>query len=902
MTSEICHQDHLYKALKVLFPHLKIIQNARKTAKQVINTSTGYPQELDCWIPDLLLGFEFQDAYHYVAMWYVNVPLDVIKEKDEKKQKTVHMLGSTVITVPCWWHATNNNLVATILFHRPDLESQIGHASFSNPQQSLPIPLNPPSLFFSQTRITGIGELMLASFVSTISNLSPILFEHSFWWLGEKYDGIHCVWVPKEHRLYTRREKQIKIEVCHLRLLGGNLTCAIEGEIWNGRGMFSESQKIVERVSLSELPFMRVIAFDSPSLNLQKLPYEGRYHHMLSLVPCEHPFLNISFRRKCYSILQLHKTLNSIIDEGGEGVMIRMPMSKYEPGRSTLLIKFKASLGDSEALVVSVEDDQVNLQLPNGTTFEFQQIFNKNEPVPKKGDIVTIEYDNFVRKDVPANPKIVRIRADLSWEDVLYDFVSNSPHHDGKTLAFITKPTGYWTKNNGKNLRLFLEDFTRKRNLDPLLTETWYNISGRLFEDTKVRYVIYQEGSFVNTLVKIFPELNFDVCKFTTLPKGHFKVVANRKYFFDTIAQSRNFNPRIPENWYTLPPAVIFDKTEAFFIGTYYQGSYQDALLHIYPDIGLESKKFSYQPYGLRDKVAFRKRFFERYAKSKGFNPLIPENWYTIDDKDVKAQKHSVRTLQDYAQSVSRALISVFPNIGLVIDKFRFLPRGYWTKHRNRKQFFDDYARSNGFDPLVGSNWLKQPYSQFLAVKNAHAVMHYYKGNFRKAVNQIYPNLGIMQLQPKGHWANKNVQRDFFDSFARERGFDPLKPDNWYNVSYYALTEHKHAASIIAHFGSMKSALVNIYPDINLNISKFRTVTHYKHKSNRKLFFDKYAAENGFDPFFHKNWSRLESSFLLRPGARHLLKYYNGSVQKALDDLYPNTSTSSSSSFDTLAT
>ena len=50
---------------------------------------------------------------------------------------------------------------------------------------------------------------------------------------------------------------------------------------------------------------------------------------------------NISYRSKCFSTVQLHKTLKLIIDEGGEGVMIRMPKSVYEPGRSTLLIKFK---------------------------------------------------------------------------------------------------------------------------------------------------------------------------------------------------------------------------------------------------------------------------------------------------------------------------------------------------------------------------------------------------------------------------------------------------------------------------------------------------------------------------------------------------------------------------------
>jgi hypothetical protein len=39
--------------------------------------------------------------------------------------------------------------------------------------------------------------------------------------------------------------------------------------------------------------------------------------------------------------------------------------------------------------------------------------------------------------------------------------------------GFKAQPLGYWTTNN---MRLFLENFARDRNLDPLLPETWYEI------------------------------------------------------------------------------------------------------------------------------------------------------------------------------------------------------------------------------------------------------------------------------------------------------------------------------------------------------------------------------------------------------------------------------------------
>jgi signal peptidase I len=43
-------------------------------------------------------------------------------------------------------------------------------------------------------------------------------------------------------------------------------------------------------------------------------------------------------------------------------------------------------------------------------------------PKPKKGDVVTFEFDYGPRTVGPANPKINRIRKDVSWEEVLRDY------------------------------------------------------------------------------------------------------------------------------------------------------------------------------------------------------------------------------------------------------------------------------------------------------------------------------------------------------------------------------------------------------------------------------------------------------------------------------------------------
>lgn len=40
----------------------------------------------------------------------------------------------------------------------------------------------------------------------------------------------------------------------------------------------------------------------------------------------------------------------------------------------------------------------------------------------------------------------------------------------------IPRPLGYWTKNEGANMKLFLDDFAKKRNLDPRNPNDWYTV------------------------------------------------------------------------------------------------------------------------------------------------------------------------------------------------------------------------------------------------------------------------------------------------------------------------------------------------------------------------------------------------------------------------------------------
>jgi hypothetical protein len=56
---------------------------------------------------------------------------------------------------------------------------------------------------------------------------------------------------------------------------------------------------------------------------------------------------------------------------------------------------------------------------------------------PKKGDVVTFSYEIHARRELPFNPNIIRIRMDLSWEDVVAGAFTEKKHLNGIPFFFF---------------------------------------------------------------------------------------------------------------------------------------------------------------------------------------------------------------------------------------------------------------------------------------------------------------------------------------------------------------------------------------------------------------------------------------------------------------------------------
>ena len=230
-----------------------------------------------------------------------------------------------------------------------------------------------------------------------------------------KYDGWRMIWMPNgSGQCFTRQGSPIEVSAnikCILKKYAE--TTVIDGELWGGYGTQS-SDITAGRGS-------RYMIFDCPEI---AGTYAQRYNHLKSLFALMTPDEQL-----CISVVEQHQIPNNhqtdsiltkmMIDEvsrGGEGIVIRNPLSKYEFGsRSTNIIKLKPNdiieatvIGWSEcdsittytkSLICLTNSDFAD----NGIPVEFRVTF-KNEHPPPIGTIIRVKHSQTTAKGLPKFP------------------------------------------------------------------------------------------------------------------------------------------------------------------------------------------------------------------------------------------------------------------------------------------------------------------------------------------------------------------------------------------------------------------------------------------------------------------------------------------------------------------
>ena len=238
----------------------------------------------------------------------------------------------------------------------------------------------------------------------------------SGWWMSEKLDGVRAFW---DGRQFLSRQGNL----FHAPdwFTDGFPDVPLDGELWIDRKRFQRTVSIVRRQDKCDLwKEVKFLVFDAPAAG-------GGFEDRVAFVKETLARRKIDFARPhehqlCKDLDCLRAELARVEALGGEGLMLRQPKSKYEPGRSSTLLKVKR-FHDAEAIVTGHQDGlgkhkgrlgALLVKLPSGVSFSVGTGFSDRErgAPPPVGATITFRYQELSEAGVPRFPSYVRIRVD----------------------------------------------------------------------------------------------------------------------------------------------------------------------------------------------------------------------------------------------------------------------------------------------------------------------------------------------------------------------------------------------------------------------------------------------------------------------------------------------------------
>jgi DNA ligase-1 len=236
------------------------------------------------------------------------------------------------------------------------------------------------------------------------------------WLMSEKLDGVRGLWDGS--RFLSR---QGNVYHAPAWFTAGLPAMLLDGELWLGRGAFQRTVSIVRRHDGSEQwREIRFLVFDAPTLDE---PFEERLKQIGDvLARAKSRYACLLPQEHCRNERHLYKQLDAVIAQGGEGLMLREPGSRYIAGRSSTLLKVKR-FHDAEARVLGHQPGTgrhkgrlgaLLVELSSGVQFAVGSGFTdrEREQPPALGSTITFRYQELSDRGVPRFPTFVRVRTD----------------------------------------------------------------------------------------------------------------------------------------------------------------------------------------------------------------------------------------------------------------------------------------------------------------------------------------------------------------------------------------------------------------------------------------------------------------------------------------------------------
>ena len=240
----------------------------------------------------------------------------------------------------------------------------------------------------------------------------------SQYWVSEKFDGVRAQWDGRS-----------------LRFRGGGTVQApawftanfpeapLDGELWIARGQFDALSGTVRKTEPIDAEWrqVRYLIFELPGTAGS---FSERIQRMQTLVAqAGVPWLHVVEQTRVTNHAALMRQLDTVLRQGGEGLMLHRADAPYLTGRSDALLKLKP-WQDAEAVVIVYVPGKgkytgmtgaLKMEMPDGKHFQIGSGLAdalRRQP-PPIGTRITYRYQNLTTHGLPRSPHYLRVREDF---------------------------------------------------------------------------------------------------------------------------------------------------------------------------------------------------------------------------------------------------------------------------------------------------------------------------------------------------------------------------------------------------------------------------------------------------------------------------------------------------------
>lgn len=233
------------------------------------------------------------------------------------------------------------------------------------------------------------------------------------WLMSEKLDGVRARW-DGQH-LVSRGGHRFAAPAWFIQ---GFPPFALDGELWSKRGDFEHIVSIVRRKQphdgWHQLSYQ---IFDVPNQTgglLSRLQVLRQY---LGIHP--NGYIHIIKQIPCHGQAHLQAWLQTLVRQGGEGIVVRQPAVPYQTGRSSNALKVKPFL-DTECIITGYKPGKgalrgntgaLRCRMDDGKEISIGSGLNKQLRTmpPAIGTMITFKYYGLTKYKMPRHPVFLRV-------------------------------------------------------------------------------------------------------------------------------------------------------------------------------------------------------------------------------------------------------------------------------------------------------------------------------------------------------------------------------------------------------------------------------------------------------------------------------------------------------------